>query len=92
MTRSDDERESRSDMIRARATFHDWLPALIALVVVSLIQELGLFGSDHGWKLFWSLIDLVPALWIVRAVVRAFSAPMSINVAASSRRWRSDSV
>jgi hypothetical protein len=48
----------------------DWLPALIALVVLSLIQELGLFGSDGTWKLFWSLLNLAPALWVVRAVVR----------------------
>ena len=49
----------------------DWLPAVIALVVLALIQELELFGSATTWKLFWSLINLAPALWIVRAVVRS---------------------
>lgn len=70
MKRASGERESRSDTIRARAIVLDWLPAAIALVVLGLIQELGLFGSDGTWKLFWSLINLAPALWIVRAVVR----------------------
>jgi hypothetical protein len=70
MPRTRDQRESHSDAIRARATFVDWMPAAVALVVISLIQELGLFGSDDSGKLFWSLINLAPALWIVRAVVR----------------------
>jgi hypothetical protein len=34
------------------------------------VQELGLFGSDGTWKLLRSLLNLAPALWIVRAVVR----------------------
>jgi hypothetical protein len=70
MTQSGEERDSRSDRVSSRAMILDWLPALIALVVLSLIQELGLFGSDGTWKLFWSLLNLAPALWVVRAVVR----------------------
>jgi hypothetical protein len=70
MTQSREERDSRSDKVSGRAMILDWLPALIALMVLSLIQELGLFGSDGTWKLFWSLLNLAPALWVVRAVVR----------------------
>jgi hypothetical protein len=70
MTRSRDERDSRSDKAHGRAQILDWLPALIALIVLDLIQELGLFGSEGTWKLVWSLLNLAPALWIVRAVVR----------------------
>jgi hypothetical protein len=70
MTQSREGRDSRSDKVSGRAMILDWLPALIALMVLSLIQELGLFGSDGTWKLFWSLLNLAPALWVVRAVVR----------------------
>jgi hypothetical protein len=70
MTESREERDSRYDKVSGRAMILDWLPALIALMVLSLIQELGLFGSDGTWKLFWSLLNLAPALWVVRAVVR----------------------
>jgi hypothetical protein len=33
--------------------------------LLSLISELGLFGSEGSSKLFWSLLNLAPALWIV---------------------------
>lgn len=49
----------------------DWLPAVVALVALGAVQELELFGSGDSLKLFWSLANLVPALWIVRAVVRS---------------------
>ncbi|MFD7232833.1 hypothetical protein [Streptomyces sp. NPDC059881] len=71
MEKSLENRQSRSDMVRARAWFLDWLPAVIALVLLSLVAELGLFGSAGSWKLFWSLLNLAPGLWIVRAVVRS---------------------
>ncbi|GIJ54143.1 hypothetical protein [Virgisporangium aurantiacum] len=64
-------RQSRSDKVRTRAWFLDWLPALVALGILSVISELGLFGSDGSWKLFWSLLYLAPGLWIVRAVIRS---------------------
>ncbi|MEU0398228.1 hypothetical protein ABZ208_36845 [Streptomyces sp. NPDC006208] len=70
MEQSPENRESRSDMVRARAWFLDWLPAVIVLVLLSLISELELFGSAGSWKLFWSLLYLAPGLWIVRAVIR----------------------
>ncbi|MFE6132656.1 hypothetical protein ACFQ6Q_31015 [Streptomyces sp. NPDC056437] len=70
MEKSPENRDSRSDMVRARALFVDWLPAVVALVLLSLISELGLFGSAGSWEVFWSLLNLAPGLWIVRAVVR----------------------
>ncbi len=70
MAKSTENRESRSDRVRARASLLDWLPAVIALVLLSLISELELFGSSGSWKLFWSLLNLAPGLWIVRAVIR----------------------
>jgi hypothetical protein len=71
MKRSTERRQSLSDKIRGRAEILDWLPALVVLVLLSLIVQLGLFGSDGSAKLIWSLLNLVPALWIVRAVVRS---------------------
>ncbi|MDT4993605.1 MAG: hypothetical protein QOH97_3497 [Actinoplanes sp.] len=71
MKQSADKRPSRSDRIRARAQIRDWLPALACIVVLAVIGELGLFGANSAWKLFWSLLNLAPALWIVRAVVRS---------------------
>lgn len=40
-------------------------------MLLGVIAELGLFGSDGSWKPVWSLLNLAPALWIVRAVVRS---------------------
>ncbi|WP_328740964.1 hypothetical protein OHA91_38245 [Streptomyces erythrochromogenes] len=71
MRRTPENRQSRSDTARTRAWFLDWLPAVIALGLLSLIAEFGLFGSADSWKLFWSLLNLAPGLWIVRAVVRS---------------------
>jgi hypothetical protein len=71
MEKSPENRQSRSDKVRGRAEFLDWLPAAIVLVLLSLIAELGLFGSDGSWKLFWSLLNLAPGLWIVRVVIRS---------------------
>ncbi|MEU9256362.1 hypothetical protein AB0D66_31730 [Streptomyces sp. NPDC048270] len=64
-------RQSRSDTVRTRAWFLDWLPAVIALGLLGVIAEFGLFGSADSWKLFWSLLNLAPGLWIVRAVIRS---------------------
>ncbi|MFG3309514.1 hypothetical protein [Streptomyces wuyuanensis] len=71
MEKSPENRQSQSDRVRTRAWFLDWLPALVALALLSLIAELGLFGSAGSWKLFWSLLNLAPGLWIVRAVIRS---------------------
>ena len=71
MSPSEEKRQSRSDKVRGRAEIIDWLPAVIVLVLLGLIAELGLFGADGSWKLFWSLLNLIPGLWIVRAVVRS---------------------
>jgi hypothetical protein len=71
MRNSADKRPSRSDRIRNRAQIRDWLPALACIGLLAVIGDLGLFGANGSWKLFWSLLNLAPALWIVRAVVRS---------------------
>jgi hypothetical protein len=69
--RSTENRQSQSDRIRGRADLRDWLSAVAGIVVLSVIFELGLFGSDGSWKLVWSLLNLLPFLLIVRAVIRS---------------------
>ncbi|MGX1884847.1 hypothetical protein [Streptomyces sp. NPDC055287] len=71
MEKTPENRQSRSDTARVRAWFLDWLPAVIVLGLLSLISEFGLFGSADSWKLLWSLLNLAPGLWIVRAVIRS---------------------
>ncbi|MCT4353540.1 hypothetical protein M5362_10420 [Streptomyces sp. Je 1-79] len=71
MENPSENRQSLSDTIRTRAWFVDWLPAVIALGALSLISEFGLFGSADSGKLVWSLLNLAPGLWIVRAVIRS---------------------
>ncbi|MFD3466669.1 hypothetical protein ACFWWM_09945 [Streptomyces sp. NPDC058682] len=71
MRKTPENRQSRSDTVRTRGWFLDWLPAVITLGLLSLIAEFGLFGSADAWKLFWSLLNLAPGLWIVRAVIRS---------------------
>jgi hypothetical protein len=66
MSKSEDRRQSRSDRARTRAEMRDWIPAVVLIVVLGVIAETVPTG-----KLWWSLANIVPALWIVRAVVRA---------------------
>jgi hypothetical protein len=70
MKRSPEKRDSLSDLRRGRAELWDWLPVAATLLPVSLIFELRAFGSDDSLKLFWSLLNVIPALLIVRVVVR----------------------
>jgi hypothetical protein len=70
MKRSPETRDSTSDLRRGRAELWDWLPAVASLVVLSVISELRAFGSDDSLKLFWSLLNLIPGLLIVRVVIR----------------------
>jgi hypothetical protein len=70
MKRSPEKRDSLSDVRRGRAELWDWLPVAATLLPVSLIFELRAFGSDDSLKLFWSLLNVIPALLIVRVVVR----------------------
>lgn len=70
MKRSPEKRDSLSDVRRGRAEYWDWLPVAATLLPVSVIFELRAFGSDDSLKLFWSLLNVVPGLLVVRVVVR----------------------
>lgn len=73
MTSTDENRSSKSDKIRARAELLDWLPAVVLLGLLAVISEFGWFGANSSLRLLWSLLNLIPALLIVRAVVRSVS-------------------
>ncbi len=66
-----EKRDSQSDVRRGRAELWDWLPVAATFLPLSLISELRALGSDDSLKLFWSLLNVVPALLIVRVVVRS---------------------
>jgi hypothetical protein len=68
MTPSKNARHSRGDRARGQAELRDWLPAIVAITLLSAIIQLSWFRSHGELKLMWSLLNLLPALWIVRAV------------------------
>ncbi len=66
------QRRSSSDVARERAAFRDITPGVIALVVI----EGTLIGLDREadptvWTVVWSLLPLLPVLWLVRAQLRS---------------------
>jgi hypothetical protein len=72
MTETSENRKSLSDQARDRATIRDVVPGLVALVVVqaSLVM-LDPDAGASGWNLFWSLLPLLPVLWLVWAQLRS---------------------
>jgi hypothetical protein len=66
------ERRSVSDVARDRAMVRDIAPGLIALVVTqgSLVL-VDPDGRASPWNVVWSLLPLLPALWLVWAQLRA---------------------
>jgi hypothetical protein len=72
MQKTERARRSVSDVARDRAAVRDMVPGLIALVIAqgSLIL-VDPEGDASGWTLVWSLVPLVPALWLVWAQWRS---------------------
>ena len=72
MQKTERVRRSASDVARDRATVRDMVPGLVALVLLqgSLILA-DPDGDASGWTLVWSLLPLVPALWLIWAQWRS---------------------
>ena len=72
MTRKlDNPRWSTGDRTRAGAYLRDFVPGIVAYVVVLLaVVTWGDLGGESGWRFAWALLPVLPALWVVRAVVR----------------------
>lgn len=62
---------SVGDRARDRAYQRDFWPGMIGYAVVLTVVILwGHLDGASGWRLGWALLPVIPALWIVRAVVR----------------------
>jgi hypothetical protein len=71
-TETNRERKSSSDVIRYRAAVRDTTPALVTLLAVQAsLVLLDPDGGANAWNLVWSLLPLLPAVWLVRAQRRS---------------------
>ncbi|GAA2008855.1 hypothetical protein J2S58_002067 [Nakamurella flavida] len=62
---------SRGDRDRARAYLREFLPPMLAYVVVMpLVTVFGGLDGTSGWRFVWALLPVVPLLWAAVAVVR----------------------
>jgi hypothetical protein len=72
MTSDLDRRQpSTGDRARTRAYHRDFWPGMAGYVVV-LVAALtwGNLDGDSGWRYVWAVLPVVPALWVVRALLR----------------------
>jgi hypothetical protein len=62
---------SAGDRARARAYYRDFWPGMVGyLVVLTAVIVWGHLDGPSSWRYLWALVPVVPALLIVRAVVR----------------------
>jgi hypothetical protein len=67
----DNPRRSTGDRARARAYLRDFLIAMAAYaVVLTAVVTWGQLDGSSPLRFVWALLPVVPALWIVRAVLR----------------------
>ena len=62
---------SEGDRARARAYHREFWPGIVAYAVV--LTGVLLWGDLDGqspWRFLWAVLPVIPALWIVRAVLR----------------------
>src|SRR3954464_8139814 len=63
--------ESAGDRARARAYSWDYLPGIGAFaVVIAVVTSSGGLRGESPWRFLWALLPVLPAVWVVRAVVR----------------------
>ncbi len=71
MTSSLDTSSSTGDRARGWAYQRDFWPGIVGYaVVLSLVLTLGGLDGTSGWRYVWAVLPVVPALWVVRAVLR----------------------
>ena len=72
MTIANGERRSASDLARDRAALRDIVPGFAALIVTQgSLVVLNPDGRTGAWHVVWSLLPLVPVLWLVWAQLRS---------------------
>lgn len=72
MTSDLDRRQaSAGDRARARAYYREFWPGMAGYVVVlAAVVTWGHLEGDSAWRYVWSVLPVVPALWVVRALLR----------------------
>ncbi len=72
MFTTNQERRSASDVARDRAMLRDIAPGLAGLVVTqATLLIIDPQGSASAWSVVWSLLPMIPALWLVWSQVRS---------------------
>ncbi len=62
---------SAGDRVISRAYRREfWFGMIVYVVFVTAMVLWGNLGSDSPWRFVWALLPVVPALWIVVAVLR----------------------
>lgn len=62
---------SAGDRARARAYHRDFWPGIVGCaVVLTGVLVWGELDGDSPWRLLWAALPVVPALWVVRAILR----------------------
>lgn len=62
---------SAGDRARARAYHRDFWPGMLGYaVVLTAVIVWGQLDGPSAWRYVWALLPVLPALWMVRAVVR----------------------
>lgn len=62
---------SAGDRARARAYHRDFWPGIVGYaVVLTGVLVWGELDGDSPWRLLWAVLPVVPALWVVRAILR----------------------
>jgi hypothetical protein len=63
--------QGQGDRGRTRAYLRDFLPGIVGYaVVLGLVVTFVDQDSHSRWRYVWMVLPVVPALWIVRAMVR----------------------
>jgi hypothetical protein len=72
MTRDLDSRQqSEGDRVRRRAYQREFWPAIGAYVLVTVTLSFWAgFEGPSPWRFLWALLPVIPAAWVVRAVLR----------------------
>lgn len=71
MTSLLDSSSSSGDRARGWAYQRDFWPGMVGYaVVLTLVLSLGGLDGSSGWRYVWAVLPVLPALWVVRAVLR----------------------
>ena len=71
LDRTGGEGVSTGDRARARAYYRDFTPGMVGYgVVLGAVLAWGHLDGTSAWRWVWAVLPVLPAAWVVRAVVR----------------------